>query len=98
VSGYLENESTVSPLIQQLVFRQAADRQAAQDERPRIRAKRLGALLSVLADQLNWLCLLQLRFRYDQVWAGRPEYGSGGLKTRVWNWAKTITSRHAPSA
>ena len=60
-----------------------ANRQTAKDERPRIEAKRLGGLLPVLPDQLNPLRLFELLFRYDQVWAGPAEYGSGGLKTRV---------------
>jgi hypothetical protein len=81
VSGYLEYESTVAPLVKQLVFRQAADRKAAEDEWPRIEAERLGGLLPVLPDQLNPLRLLELLFRYDQVWAGPAEDGSGGLKT-----------------
>jgi hypothetical protein len=66
VSGYLKDGSTVSPLVEQLIFGQAADRQAAKDERPGIEAQRLGGLLPVLPDQLNPLCLLEFLFRYDQ--------------------------------
>ena len=40
-------------------------------------------MITILPDQLNPLCLFELLFRYDQVWAGPAEYGSGGLKTRV---------------
>jgi hypothetical protein len=83
VSGHLKNESTVSPLVEQLIFGQAADRKTAQHERPGIEAQRLGGLLPALPDQLNPLCLFELLFGYDQVWAGPAEYGSGGLKTRV---------------
>ena len=83
MSGHLQYESTVPALVKQLVFWQPADRKAAEDEWPRIEAERLGGLLPVLPDQLNSLCLFQLLFRYDQVWAGPSEDGSGGLKTRV---------------
>ena len=67
VSGYLEYEATVAALVKQLVFWQAADRKAAEDEWPRIEAERLGGLLPVLPDQLNSLCLFELLFRYHQV-------------------------------
>ena len=40
-------------------------------------------MITILPDQLNPLRLFELLFRDDQVWAGRAEDGSGGLKTRV---------------
>ncbi|MGC4052838.1 MAG: hypothetical protein QM757_26210 [Paludibaculum sp.] len=83
MASHLEDEPAVPPLVKQLIFRQSPDGKTAQDERPGIEAKRLGGLLPVLPDQLNPLCLFELLFRYDQVWAGPLEYRSGGLKTRV---------------
>jgi hypothetical protein len=83
VSRHLENKPAIAALVKQLILREPAGRQAAQDERPRIEAKRVDGLLPVLPDQLNPLCLFDLLFRYDQVWASATEYGCGRLKTRV---------------
>ncbi|HUS08660.1 MAG TPA: hypothetical protein VMZ52_20310 [Bryobacteraceae bacterium] len=83
VPGHLEDEVAISTLIEQLILGQPTDRKTAQYEWSRTEAKRLSRLVAILPDELNPLCLFQLLFRYDEVWAGPSEYGSGGLKTRA---------------
>jgi len=83
VPGHLQDELAIPTLIEQLILGQSTDRKTAQDEWFRTEAKSLGRLVAILPDELNPLCLFQLLLRYDEVWAGPSEYGSGGLKTRV---------------
>jgi hypothetical protein len=81
VAGHLQDERAIPTLIEQLVLGQSTYRKTAQYERSRTEAKRLGRLVAILPDELNPLCLFQLLLRYDEVWTGPSENGSGGLKT-----------------
>lgn len=79
--GHLQYELAIPTLIEQLILGQPADRKTAQYEWSPTEAQSLGRLVAILPNELNPLCLFQLLFRYDEVWASQSEYGSGGLKT-----------------
>ena len=54
-------------------------------------------MVAVLPDQLDPLRLLELLFGYDEVSAGLPEDGTGGLKTRRMGFAQNDHLVIAPS-
>jgi len=73
MSGDLQNELTVAPLVEQLVLRQPPDRQATEDKRARAEAEFLILLLAADANQLDAPHLLELLARDEQIGLLFPE-------------------------
>ena len=65
-AGDLKDELPVPPLIEELIeeliLRQAPDRQSAKDERPRAEAQILGSLLALDPDYLDAASPLEFLF------------------------------------
>jgi hypothetical protein len=85
--GELKDEATIPSFVEELIRRQTPDRQSAQDEWSRAKAKSLARLFAVQPNEFDAPGLFDLPFGNNQVAVGPAQDG-----TRILDGPERMTS------